>query len=106
MKSKNPNNVRRGKKAWVKYGEEWFEDEKQYKEKLVADGCEILAHRGGYPDFMYIKNGKINFAEIKKGNDTLKNQQKKVLLALKKAGFRVKILRYKKGEFEEDKEWE
>ena len=55
---------------------------------------------------MYIKNGKINFAEIKKGNDILKNQQKKVLLALKNAGFRVEVLRYKNEEFEEDKEWE
>ncbi|MCK4825071.1 VRR-NUC domain-containing protein [bacterium] len=102
---KNPKRIKGAKQAWEKYGDEWFEDEMKFKAQLEENGYEILAHRGGYPDFMYKVDNEIRFAEIKKGNNPLTNQQKKVLTILQKAGFRVSVLRYKNGKFDEDTSW-
>lgn len=104
---KNPKSVAAGKKAWKGKRQNWFVAEKKYKELLKKEGSSILAHRGGYPDFMYEKDGNICFTEVKRGNDLLQENQKKVMNILRKAGFDVKLLRYQSttDSFEEDKTW-
>lgn len=106
MKKKNPKKVEGGRKAWRGNNrKKWFQAEKKFRKKLEKEGCEILAYRGGYPDFMYRKNGKIKFVELKKGNDSLSDKQQKVLSTFDELGFEVKVLRYVNRKFNEDKHW-
>jgi signal recognition particle subunit SEC65 len=104
---KNPKRVRAGRKAWRGKGRKnWFKSQKDYKKVLESKGYKILVSHKGYPDYMVRKNRKISFREVKKNNDPLEKEQKEVIKRLRKAGFDVKIIRYRSslGKFEVSKE--
>jgi Holliday junction resolvase-like predicted endonuclease len=91
--------------AWKNKRDNWFKAEKMAVDKLQHEGYQVLAHRNGWPDIMALKDGKLAFFEIKQGDDTLKDDQKIVLLELKNFGHDVHIWRYRqdKNDFEEGK---
>ena len=84
---------RSSKKAWEKRPH-WFEGEKKAIARLERDGYQILAYRGGYPDIMAEKNGRLSFIEVKRGKDPLRDEQKIAILSLKKHGHDVHVWRF------------
>ena len=95
------------KNAWKNHRENWFKAEKEYEKLLINDGHTIVAHRGGYPDFMHEVDNKICFTEVKTNSDALEHEQKKVMNKLRNAGFDVRLIRYesKTKKFKIDKSW-
>ena len=59
--------------------------------------CEVIAHRKGYPDLTFRKNGRLIFVEVKTKKYKPDKNQRKVLKAFKKAGFSVLIAHYRPG---------
>ena len=49
------------------------------------EGYDVI--NDGAPDFILLKNGRIEFVEIKCNNDTLKENQKRAIGLLRKHGF-------------------
>lgn len=90
----NPDSSKSSKDAWKNNRPHWFEGEKKAVSKLERDGYTILAWRGGYPDIMAEKDGKLSFFEIKRRSGALKDEQKVALLSLKKHGHSVHVWRY------------
>jgi Holliday junction resolvase-like predicted endonuclease len=99
----DPKRSKSSREAWEGKRSHWFEGEKKAIEKLENEGYQVLVWRSGYPDIMAEKNGRLFFFEVKRDDDTVKDEQKIALLALKKYNREVHVWRYepKTGTFRE-----
>ena len=71
---------------------------KTVKKRFEADGFDVIS--SGIPDLILLKNGTIQFIEVKDGKDCVHVNQKKTMRTLLNHGFDVKIL--KKNEVGEE----
>jgi len=70
------------------------ESEKFIREKYEARGYSVI--HIGVPDFILLKDGEIEFVEVKKGIGALNKNQERAIALLRKHGFDVKVERVPK----------
>jgi len=67
------------------------ESEEKIRLKYEAQGYNII-HKG-VPDFILLKDGKIEFVEVKAATDPLRESQIRAVALLRKHGFEVRVER-------------